>query len=384
MHTSSPAAPVTPTVHPKADGRTLALLQALRALAAISVVIYHCHSEALNWLSPGQPRPAEMFPWMAGVDVFFVISGFIIVLSSRKLFGAPGGVRLFVVRRLIRVIPLYWAMTALFLVVVAIAPGVLNSGVPGWRQIVASFLFFPWPRADGLMLPVYSLGWTLNYEMLFYVLFAFAVALPKRLAVTGIALMLTGGVLLGAVAGPLAEPFQFWTRPVVLDFIFGLALGLLYGRGAAIPPALAWLGAVVAFLLLTLDLPASALSSWPTLGPILGYGLPAALLVAMAAFGETHKLSSLVAGRIRILRHPMAAIVRIFAELGDASYALYLLHPFVIRAMRQVFAGLGLGPWMTPLLFGIAAVMASCIAGWLLFRLVESPFTQWLRRRCGV
>lgn len=381
---SSAAAGSAASVHPQANGRTLALLQALRALAAIAVVIYHCHSEALNWFSPGQARPPEVFPWMAGVDVFFAISGFIIVLSSRKLFAAPGGVRLFVVRRLIRVLPLYWAMTALFLLVVAVAPGVLNSGIPDWRQIVASFLFFPLTRPDGLTLPVYSLGWTLNYEMLFYALFAGAVALPRRAAVIAVALVLGGGVAFSALAGPLPEPFQFWTRPIVLDFIFGLCLGLLYGRGATIPPVPAMAGALVAVVVLALDLPVQApLNGLPTLGPILGYGLPAALLVAMAAFGETEKLSREVAGRINMLRRPLAGVIRIFAELGDASYALYLLHPFVIRAMRKVFVMLGMGAWMTPLLFTIAGVVASSIAGWLLFRLVEAPVTQWLRRRSG-
>lgn len=377
--------PAPATAHPKSDGRTLALLQALRALAAIAVVIYHCHSEALNWLFPGQPRPPEIFPWMAGVDVFFVISGFIIVLSSRKLFGATGGFRLFVMRRFIRVLPLYWAMTALFLLVVLVAPGVLNSGVPDWRQIVASFLFYPMPRADGMTLPVYSLGWTLNYEMMFYTLVAGAVLLPKRAAVLAVSVVLAGGVLTGALAGPLPEPFRFWTHPVVLNFVSGMALGLLYGRGVTISPLIAWPGAIVAVALLAMDLPTHApLNQWPTVAAIVGYGLPAALLVAMAAFGETPKLSARVVGRIDVLRHPLAAIVRLFAELGDASYALYLLHPFVIRAMRQVFAMLGFGAWMTPTVYTLAGVIASCIAGWLLFRLVEAPTLQWLRRKSGV
>ena len=382
VHDGGAAVPAT---HPRADGRTLALLQALRAFAAIAVIIYHCHSEALNWLYPGQPRPPEIFPWMAGVDVFFVISGFIIVLSSRKLFGAPGGFRLFVMRRLIRVLPLYWAMTSLFLLVVLLAPGVLNSGVPDWRQILASYLFFPWPRADGLALPVYSLGWTLNYEMMFYTLCAGAVLLPRRLAVMAVALVLGLGVLIGALAGPLPEPFQFWTRPLVLDFIFGLFLGLLYGRGVAISPLVAWPGALVAAALLAMDLPTRPpLSDWPTLGPIAGYGLPATLLVAMAAFGETQKLSARVVGRIDFFRRPFASVVRVFAELGDASYALYLLHPFIIRAMRQVFVMLGFGTWMTSTLFALAGVIASSIGGWLLYRLVEAPVLRWLRRRAGV
>lgn len=199
MHATPVLTSAPPPAHPQADGRTLALLQALRAIAAIWVVIYHCHTEAWHWLSPGQPRPPEPFPWMAGVDVFFVISGFIIVLSSRKLFGAKGGFRLFVTRRLIRVLPLYWFMTTLFLAVAFILPQVLNSATPGWREILSSYLFYPMQRSDGLTVPVYSIGWTLNYEMFFYTLFAFVVMLPQRLGV----IVIAGGLFAGvAWRGP--------------------------------------------------------------------------------------------------------------------------------------------------------------------------------------
>ena len=99
--------------------------------------------------------------------MFFVISGFVMVHASEPLFGRADGPRLFWLRRLIRIAPLYWAVTSLYLVLTLLLPDMATSHYsPG--LIAASYLFFPFPREDGTMQPVVGLGWTLNYEMFFY------------------------------------------------------------------------------------------------------------------------------------------------------------------------------------------------------------------------
>ena len=111
---------------------------------------------------------SDLLPWMAGVAIFFVVSGFIMVHASQDLFGQEGAWRLFLKRRLARIVPLYWAMTTLFLLVGLAVPAVLNSGVPNFQQILGSYLFWPVVSTQGMVQPVYSLGWTLNYDCLLY------------------------------------------------------------------------------------------------------------------------------------------------------------------------------------------------------------------------
>ena len=123
---------------------------------------------------------SDAFPWLAGVDIFFVISGFIMVYASSRWFGSAQSPRVFLAHRIARIVPLYWATTMLYLAVVLFAPALLNSEYLAPGFVISSFLFIPAARPDGLVQPLYSLGWTLNYEMFFYALFAIAIAFPRR------------------------------------------------------------------------------------------------------------------------------------------------------------------------------------------------------------
>src|SRR5690606_35064881 len=108
----------------------------------------------------------KLFPGDFGVDLFFVISGFIMVHVSRNQFARPGAPLDFVRRRLVRIVPLYWTMTTLMVAVVLLLPQSVDTATADPRQWIASYLFIPFERAsDGMMRPVLGLGWSLNYEM---------------------------------------------------------------------------------------------------------------------------------------------------------------------------------------------------------------------------
>src|ERR1041385_2180302 len=134
-----------------------------------------------------------------GLDLFFVISGFVMVYSSERLFGRADAPRIFMLRRIARIVPLYWAMTLVVLAYFLLAHGrdmLFALYPPG--NILASFLFYPYPRGDGALVPLHALGWTLNYEMFFYVVFAALICLSREIAVTAIvALFCTLAVLGG-------------------------------------------------------------------------------------------------------------------------------------------------------------------------------------------
>ncbi|RDJ25540.1 acyltransferase [Bosea caraganae] len=327
------------------------------------VAVHHVQPDAavLAQRSGAAFTPSYLLPWMAGVDIFFVVSGFIMVHSSEKLFDNRDGPRLFLLRRLARIVPLYWAATTLFLLVALLLPAALNSGAPSLAQIAGSYLFWPTVSTEGLAQPIYSLGWTLNYEMLFYVLFGLALFLPRAAVVPAVTLGLA--VIVGAnwMAGTLPLPFGFWGQPIVLEFAAGMGLALLRRRGFRLPGEYRWLaaGLGVAILLVAARLP-GIMTSWTMFA---FHGSAAALLVMAASSGSGQSAPS--------------ALVRGLAEVGDASYALYLVHPFAIRGLREVFLRIAPG-W--PLLFVLVALVAAVIAALVVYRWFERPMTRALRR----
>ena len=345
----------------------LVLVQVLRAAAALSVAMLHAQHDAAT-LAERAGRafaPIAAFPWEAGVDVFFVVSGFIMVHASAPLFGRQGGGRTFLARRIARIVPIYWAVTTLYLAVALAAPAALNAEFLGWPYVVASYLFIPMIRPDGNVQPLYGLGWTLNYEMFFYALFALAVAWPRKWAVPALAAVLAALVAAGLLFRPLPQPLGFWTDPIILEFVYGMALGLLHAKGVRLGPAARALLGIAAVLVLIAV--ASRFGVWAIRYRALGYGLPAAMLVAAVAFGPEGREG----GRL----------ARVGAAIGDASYALYLIHPFVIRAGREgVWRG-GLAAVVGPWTFVALALAAAVLASVVVHRLFERPATAWVRAR---
>lgn len=341
-------------------------LQVLRALAAFMVAVHHVQPDAalLAQRAGLTFEGSHLLPWLAGVDIFFVVSGFIMVHASDGLFDRPGATRLFLARRLARIAPLYWAATSLFLLVALAAPGALNSGAPNLTQIAGSYLFWPVVSPQGQLQPVYSLGWTLNYEMLFYALFGLALALPRALVAPAVTLALAALVGAQAALGPLPLPFGFWGQPIVLEFAAGMGLALLRGAGFRLGGGWRWLAAAlgIGLLLVAARLEIDG-QPWLT---VLLRGGAASLLVLSATSGDGRSAPS--------------ALVRGLAHVGDASYALYLVHPFVIRGLRIAMSGAAPG---RPILFVILALAAAILAALAVYRWFERPATDWLRRRLG-
>ncbi len=330
-------------------------IQALRALAALSVAAVHVLNEAIP-LDPGGTIAAwhAALPWEAGVDLFFVISGFIMVHASQRLFGQPGAPWRFLGHRLARIVPLYWAMTAVFLAVALAAGGSVNTEVSGPAQVAASLAFIPWPRPGGAIQPVYSLGWTLNYEMLFYAVFALFIGLPQRVALACVAAAL---LVMTACHGQVAAQPQmaFWTDPIIAEFVFGMAVALLRQAGVVLRPGIrAGLALLAVTALVWLHAAA------PGLATPLRAGLPVALLLAAAALGPDPAWLPLLL-------------------LGDASYALYLVHPFPMRALgiawrRLHLTGLAAATAYCVISLAVAVAMAIALHLWL-----ERPATRVLR-----
>ena len=347
---------------PTGASPTLKSIQVLRAVAAIGVLTLHAATEKVAFLG-GEPGPFNNFLLgAAGVDLFFVISGFVMVYSSESLFGRTDAPHKFFLRRLARIAPLYWAVTAAIILYIYAVHGARLWDIYTPASLAASFLFYPYPRVDGFAFPVHLLGWTLNYEMFFYAVFALAIVLPRRFAVAAVTVALLMLVAIGRMT-PLPLPFSFWANSIVLEFCYGMVIALLYREGVRLPAAAAWaLGIAACAGYAAMWNPFHGWGEWRALF----WGLPSAALVASCALASW-------------TWHPGPA-GRFVRLLGDASYSLYLVHPLTFPLVRWTigrwfdFSAVPWGYAAIAYVAGIAMSVVCCLA-------FEKPITRALQRR---
>lgn len=216
-------------------------LQALRAIAAWLVVADH----ALLDVTHGDLRnPATPVAWTMGsigVYVFFVISGFIMVQICWDDFGRRGAAANFLRRRIIRIVPLYWLATVAAFAFHKVSA--THGADAGWSELLRSLLFIPYRNEDGGWAPVLPQGWTLNYEMFFYAIFAAAIAFPRQIALPAIGSALVIFTLVGSVLP--AGVLTYLSSPIVLWFVMGIGLAVLWRLYGFVEPK--WLASSARF-----------------------------------------------------------------------------------------------------------------------------------------
>lgn len=330
-------------------------IQALRALAVFMVVLVHL--PALAVMAGG---PSDMFAFgHAGVDLFFVISGLIMTRTTSQRKATPWG---FFAHRLSRVVPLYWLITMAVFGVAFFAPWLLQATRADPVQLIKSLLFIPFQKANGQIAPIVFVGWTLNYEMIFYAIFGLTLFFNNP----RIAAAITCAVLIFATTLPF-DGFAtnlavgFYTKPIVLEFSLGIILGLLlpYLPGKTY---MRWPAAVSGLLALGLIV----CSPWmlPGHDRVIQFGIPAFVIVLSALILDTTKIEV-----------PASLVL-----LGDASYAIYLTHFFVTQAVIRFAAGL---PWhnvVWSIIEFIFAIFGIVAVGLLTHYWIERPLSGRARR----
>ncbi|MGP3696422.1 acyltransferase family protein [Rhodobacter sp. NSM] len=316
-------------------------IQYLRGLAASSVVLFHTSEMAQLPFAVGA----------AGVDLFFVISGFVMWAT---MLDRPMSPWRFAWRRFTRIVPLYWIVTAVTAAAVILKPQFFPGQDVTLQTLVGSLFFLPPVTGAGLS-PIVLQGWTLSYEILFYLIFAATLVLPvwQRLRMV-LAVLLS--LMLVHPWLPEGLP-RALTEPLLAEFGIGVLIAALWSSGLRIPFALCLviLAAGVAGLVAS-QVVADDLPRW------LRWGLPAAAVLAGAVFAE----------RARPHR-PLRALT----WLGDASYSLYLWH-VVAGVVAVGLAGrLGLpDPWLP-----LAMLVGGTLAALALYELVERPLLRLLHPR---
>jgi exopolysaccharide production protein ExoZ len=321
-------------------------VQALRAVAALAVVYGHAVSCYATYA--GMSLPITGLAGSAGVDLFFVISGFIMAFTTHLYTNGQADAASFVRRRVIRVVPLYWLYTTLFLALYWVTPSSFRTFTTDLPHILGSYLFVPYPRPDGLVdAPVVFVGWTLNLEMVFYLVFAAGLCFrSKAFVVTLLACL--GGL------GIAFEPQEWWKQwlahPLYLEFLYGMGVAWAVSRGFATSRRNAW-------LLIALGFGGFALVY--NIGPAvrLAWG-PCAMLIVLGAVALEQ------------------AVPKFFRLLGDASYSIYLTHIFTLPVVLRILA-----PAIDNAYAAIVAGIACAgLLGVLAYVVVEKPMLRHLHR----
>ena len=360
-------------------------IQALRFVAAMLVVL--AHSTAMV----NERMHLDMFKWRAGwsgVDIFFVISGFVMAISSGGLMQRANGWKIFLTRRLIRIVPLYWVATTLKLATILALPTLaLDSPLELWNTI-ASYLFIPtFDDKSLLAAPLLKVGWTLNYEMLFYAIFTMALFLGKS-PLKFTAAIFAIAVAINLFSTPSVAYAYGFLEPILMEFVMGMLVaklctrvnninvgvntglntGLNIGAKNFIDKLLQYIsttkvGAIIGALALVICFTIMFnCAEQPMWWRWAYWGLPSMIIVTVVALAEP------------ALRKVMP---KILATLGDSSYSLYLFHTFTVPLLGTLMIKLKI---MQPTFALAACIVISPLVCLAIYAWFELPMTTQLKK----
>ena len=338
-------------------------VQGLRAIAASLVVFMHMQL----------PRNGiDIFPQPIlgifnefggiGVDIFFAISGFIMIVSNWSAFQAPDSGFKFFVHRVIRIYPAYWlSIVPVLLIFLVARDRVMTGHVAGKTDLLASFLLYPQP-VQHVLLPV---SWTLVFEMSFYVIFALMLCFNRKYLIPFLAVWFSIQVGLFALFDSSANLYlKYLATALPIEFIFGVVIGIFYMKKSmplATVTLLAGAAGIGAVWLATVALHHTPFSS--SMGRVLFFGIPSAFVLYGMVALETK--GTWIA--------PLWLV-----GLGDASYAIYLWHFSLISVLRQVVLKLHLHGRIAEVTLILLSFAGITIFSLLVYRLFEKPVTKFL------
>lgn len=341
-------------------------IQLLRAIAIILVI--HCHTLDYQSYIKAYCYQSHFFYLQdfgaVGVDLFFVLSGFIITIISRRYSQTGNGVYFFV-KRVIRVIPLYWLVSFLS----AILTRIEFRHTPPIEEIINTIIVFMLPAFKA---PVLFQGWTLSFEMLFYTVIFITMMMNSNKYLWHASLLFLVCISLNYIGGRHFYPLNFWGNGLMLEFLMGVIAGqvylfsknfkarsgfwvLLIGIGGLLFSIVNGFGDISEMQVI--------LNGALSLKRSLLWGVPCALLVTGVIM--LHKA-------IPLRVHP------VWIAIGDASFSLYLIHYMLLHFMYEAWKLFNIQKVIQGDLLVIISMIITLVIGWIFYKWVEVPLLNRL------
>ncbi|MGR5320207.1 acyltransferase family protein [Vibrio sp. DNB22_19_1] len=367
----------SPSKDGDATSQEVRTVQILRGLAALIVMIGHTVGKLKHEYSQEAMPDLFLSIWKVsalGVDVFFILSGIVMVLVTRDSQNKSNDIKCFVIKRVFRIYPIYWLAFIAYLSLLSLS-NMLNTqpllGHVELQPLITSLLLLPTTN-NGSYYPYLGIAWTLVFEMFFYMVYAALLTLKIQsrlltLNIIFVFLALTNFVLSSTFSSAY---IHYYTNPIILEFIAGCWIGYLYKKGVLLGKTLAIPLAIIALILLSLSSHLEApYVSFYNLNPwrFIIWGMPSIMLV-YAIVSSEHLFQ---ANAFR----PMVA-------LGNASYSLYLFHAALfLPVLGVIFSTLDVYAYID-VYTSTAVLSILCIAGsYLIYSLIERPLASILKRR---
>ncbi len=323
-------------------------IQGLRGLAVLMVVFEHMNTIEKKYSQSDYILPVFFEIGGFGIDLFFLISGFIMVAVTRGSFRSKVGIQKFIYHRITRIYPLYWVYTFIVLFVWLIFPHMVNNSQGNQVNIFASILLAPQSLS-----PLVMQGWTLIHEVYFYLIFSIFLFFPKNKFLFGLfvwaVIVFIGNFL------SYNNPFSsVYFSPLTFEFIAGCLIGKLYfSRELKGDPTLIALMALI-FWLVSYFLYGIE-GGWSR---VFIFGAPASLALYSALLYE--KRYTIVAPKW-------------LCKIGDASYSIYLSHILVLSAVGVIWRLSSADEYLNNMVMLLIMFVSVIFVGYFSFRFIERP-----------
>jgi exopolysaccharide production protein ExoZ len=337
------------------NNKNLSILQLLRGIAAVLVVLFHA-TGMFGVIYDSNYFGGIFKQGKIGVDLFFVLSGFIIYYIHHKDRNENGLAKKFVIKRLIRIYPIYWVTILCLLPIYFIVPSFGEGYYKDINVIINAFLLVP-QENDFL-----TVAWSLSYELMFYLFFGFVLFTKKRT----IAKFIFGSWMVLSALSPFFKPSNFYMdfffNTLNIEFFYGIIVAyLVLNFKIKFNITLIIVGVVTACLAMY-----NTIFGFFELDRAIGYGIPSALIILGCVALEFSKN----------IKTP-----RLFVYLGDASYSIYLTHYPALSAINKVFSSLGIFNKLGYNVTVTLMVIFTIIAGLIFHSLIEKPMLKILRTK---
>tara|TARA_Y100001958_G_C21219609_1_gene545000 strand:+ start:399 stop:1382 length:984 start_codon:yes stop_codon:yes gene_type:complete len=313
-------------------------IQVLRFFAAFSVMMVHLPI-------------FEFGIW--GVDIFFIISGFIMMYVTEN------NEKFFLIKRIFRIVPLYWILTLGVFILAIFVPDILNNTTANIEHLFKSLFFIPFDKNGTGHFPILFLGWTLNFEVIFYFLFALSLVFFQKNKMIACSIFIIFFLAINKIFSEKNFIFETYANDIFIEFIFGMILFMIWKnfKNRILPNISNNLICLTSLFI------SIFIFNYYDFSRSISYGLPSFILALYFLFFLNH------------LNFP-----KILVSLGDASYCIYLLHPYIIQLFYKILK-INEYDIVIELIFTFVITIIVFVISLLIYKFFEFPINHSLRKK---